>query len=336
MTMIGRRVGVLFQLPLQSRLLRANPLPAHQHRLPIRTLPCQLRRGYATPGRPRKAVGEPSRPVKRAVKRTSSAATSASDSPAKQKTDARKRTAAQKKPAKAPKKVLTEEQKAVKAARADKLKMTELRKAALAPPPAGSGASSAYIEFTKARSHRLKERKADDESKDHKQLLAEHAREVASEWRNATPAEVEHYNHLAHTHREAKQAEYKRWVESHSVEEIRIANLARATLRRKSQLEKGHRTKWPAIQDERHVKRPMTAYFHFLTNRQASGDFQNIAIIERTKLIAQEWKALSEGEKAKYKALQETEMQRYHDEYQTVYGHSPPQQQQQQTAAAAA
>ncbi|KAI7517973.1 hypothetical protein KC331_g21447, partial [Hortaea werneckii] len=145
-----------------------------------------------------------------------------------------------------------------------------------------------------------------------------------------------HYNHLAHTHREAKQAEYKRWVESHSVEEIRIANLARATLRRKAQLEKGQRTKWPAIQDERHVKRPMTAYFHFLTNRQASGDFRNIAIIERTKLIAQEWKALSEEEKAKYKALQETEMKRYHDEYQTVYGQPPPQQQQQQQQTAAA
>ncbi|KAI7159692.1 hypothetical protein KC349_g3914 [Hortaea werneckii] len=332
--MIGRRVGVLFQLPLQSRLLRTNPISAQQHQLPIRSLACQPRRGYATPGRPRKAVGEPSRPVKRAVKRTSSAASSA-DSPAKQKTDARKKTAAKKKPAKAPKKVLTEEQKAVKAARADKLKMTELRKAALAPPPVGSGASSAYIEFTKERAHRLKERAAADDSKDHKQLLAEHAREVASEWKNATPAEVEHYNHLAHTHREAKQAEYKRWVESHSVEEIRIANLARATLRRKAQLEKGQRTKWPAIQDERHVKRPMTAYFHFLTNRQASGDFRNIAIIERTKLIAQEWKALSEEEKAKYKALQETEMKRYHDEYQTVYGHPPPQQQQQQTAAAA-
>ncbi|KAI7241314.1 hypothetical protein KC330_g655 [Hortaea werneckii] len=332
--MIGRRVGVLFQLPLQSRLLRTNPISAQQHQLPIRTLACQPRRGYATPGRPRKAVGEPSRPVKRAVKRTSSAASSA-DSPAKQKTDARKKTAAKKKPAKAPKKVLTEEQKAVKAARADKLKMTELRKAALAPPPVGSGASSAYIEFTKERAHRLKERAAADYSKNHKQLLAEHAREVASEWKNATPAEVEHYNHLAHTHREAKQAEYKRWVESHSVEEIRIANLARATLRRKAQLEKGQRTKWPAIQDERHVKRPMTAYFHFLTNRQASGDFRNIAIIERTKLIAQEWKALSEEEKAKYKALQETEMKRYHDEYQTVYGHPPPQQQQQPTAAAA-
>lgn len=190
-TMIGRRVGVLFQLPLQSRLLRTNPVPAHQHQLPIRTLACQPRRGYATPGRPRKAVGEPSRPVKRAVNRTSSAATSSADSPAKQKTDARKKTAAKKKPAKAPKKVLTEEQKAVKAARADKLKMTELRKAALAPPPAGSGASSAYIEFTKERAHRLKERRADDSSANHKQLLAEHAREVASEWKNATPAEVE-------------------------------------------------------------------------------------------------------------------------------------------------
>lgn len=35
----------------------------------------------------------------------------------------------------------------------------------------------------------------------------------------------------------------------------------------------------------------------FSISRQASGDFQNIAVQERAKLISQEWKALSEEEK---------------------------------------
>ncbi len=41
----------------------------------------------------------------------------------------------------------------------------------------------------------------------------------------------------------------------------------------------------------------MTAYVQFSINRQASGDFANIKVPDRAKLIGAEWKALSEGEK---------------------------------------
>ena len=112
---------------------------------------------------------------------------------------------------------------------------------------------------------------------------------------------VQHYNHLGHQATEAAQAEYKRWVESHTPEEIQLANRARHQLRRKLNL-KGTR-KYVQIKDERAVKRPASSYLQFSINRQASGDFRNIPVSQRAKLIGQEWKALSESEKKVGKGL---------------------------------
>lgn len=106
---------------------------------------------------------------------------------------------------------------------------------------------------------------------------------------------TQHYNHLAHTAREAAAADYKRWVESHSPEEIKLANSARKKLRKVD--DKKSPKKWSAIEDERLAKRPVTSYVHFSISRQASGDFNNIKIGERAKLISQEWKALDAEEK---------------------------------------
>lgn len=108
---------------------------------------------------------------------------------------------------------------------------------------------------------------------------------------------MQHYNHLSHTERERRQAEYKRWVESHSPEEIEIANRARYTLRLRSQKKQGRHSKWPAIQDERQVKRPLSAYLQFSINRHKSGDFTNISTTERAKLIGKEWRELDQSEK---------------------------------------
>ena len=78
-----------------------------------------------------------------------------------------------------------------------------------------------------------------------------------------------------------------------------MANRARSQLKRKLNTKAtGKRTyAWTPIHDERAVKAPITNYFQFSINRQASGDFKNIPVSERAKLIGQEWKALSESEK---------------------------------------
>jgi hypothetical protein len=87
-------------------------------------------------------------------------------------------------------------------------------------------------------------------------------------------------------------------VESHSAEEIRLANLARKQLEKKEgPKEKRAGKKWPLIKDERAVTRPATPFILFAVNRHASGDFKHIAVTERLRLISREWKELSESEK---------------------------------------
>lgn len=80
-----------------------------------------------------------------------------------------------------------------------------------------------------------------------------------------------------------------------------MANKARRSLRYRLESgglkKKNVRSAWAPIEDERAVKPAVSAYLQFSTNRHASGDFKNIALPERSKLIAKEWKALSEGEK---------------------------------------
>lgn len=107
----------------------------------------------------------------------------------------------------------------------------------------------------------------------------------------------QHYNHIAHTELEKDRAEYKRWVESHSVEEIEAANKARRSLRRRLKDKPTQVKKYKAIKDERGVKRPISSFAHFSISRHASGDFKHIPVPESGKLMSQEWKALSEGER---------------------------------------
>ena len=85
-------------------------------------------------------------------------------------------------------------------------------------------------------------------------------------------------------------------MESHTAEAIKLANSSRAQLRRKLDLKKGSR-KYLPIKDERAVKRPASSFIQFGVSRHASGDFKNIALGDRSKLISQEWKALDESEK---------------------------------------
>lgn len=189
-TMIGRRVAVLLQLPAQSRLLLANRSQS-QHDLPLRTLFYQPRRLYATPGRPRKAVGEPSRPVKRAVKRSAAKATSPEESPAKQKVEAKKKSAAKKPAAKkaaAPKKQLTEEQRAAKAVKLDQAKIADLKKAALSPPKVTR--SNAYLQFTAEKGKELKGLKSSSVA-DIRKTVGDHMKSSAAQWKQLSAAELE-------------------------------------------------------------------------------------------------------------------------------------------------
>ncbi|KAF7195554.1 hypothetical protein HII31_03148 [Pseudocercospora fuligena] len=314
--MLGR---VLVRFP--ARLPRSLLQPKHGLNpnspilLPIRT--------YATPGRPKSVVGEPSRPVKRNVKKSAAKPRDGS-SAAEKKVASKKRTTIR---GKTPEQIAAIEQKraatkealakrkaaqraAGKASR-DKEKLQELKKTAL-DPPKQRAAGNAYITFfaEKARGHLASEN----------DKLTERAKAIAAEWKNISAADREHYNHLTHTKNEEQQATFKRWIESYTPDQIRKANEARAQLRKKLPSQKN---KWAKISDERVPKKPANSFALFNTNRQSSGDFQGIKLGEAAKLIAQEWKALSSSEKEKYDRIYKDDFQRYFTEYSTVFGHPP-------------
>lgn len=84
---------------------------------------------------------------------------------------------------------------------------------------------------------------------------------------------------------------------SHTPQQILAANLARRRLRARESTAKGTASKWASIQDDRVPKAPITPFFQFYQERQGSGDFLNIAQTETSKLIAQEWKDMSDASK---------------------------------------
>lgn len=104
----------------------------------------------------------------------------------------------------------------------------------------------------------------------------------------------QHYNRLAIDETQSKQSEYKSWVSSRPVEEIAMANSARAKLRRRLVTK---RSAWKKIEDERAGKPRVSSYAAFVVERHASGDLKDIAFSERSKLLSQEWKALDASEK---------------------------------------
>ncbi|KAF2632162.1 hypothetical protein BU25DRAFT_406687 [Macroventuria anomochaeta] len=263
--------------------------------LPLRTLShvSQIQiRSYVTT----KAAKEPTETVKKAVKAKAAAGKSVKKTTTTKKAAPKKakKEAAPKKPVKKAKKVLTDEEK-------EKKVISRLRELALREPVSRNSLSAFNVYL--AESLKGLKKQARDE-------LGENA----TAWKNITPTEHEKWNHLAAERNEARAAEYKAWVESHTPDQIRIANNARNLLRRKlagklkGNAKPGHTQ---LIVDERQVKRAQTAWSFFFAERQASSDFKSIAIAERAKLIAGEWKALSADEKRRFEDQAAAEKQRY-------------------------
>ncbi|KAH4234280.1 hypothetical protein HBH61_202130 [Parastagonospora nodorum] len=245
------------------------------------------RRCYATTT----SATTPTATVKKAVK------AQAVKKPAPRKTAATKKTrAAAKKPAAAkskPKKKAAPKQKVVVKKRVKKVltpeeqrkaKIAELRKRAL-KEPVGHGVVSSYAVFVSEHA------KGSKGGKD----LAATSKETAAKYKELTPAEREHYNHLAAERTAARRAEYKAWIQSHTPAQIQDANKARSALRR---LKASARS--TKLVDDRQVKQPPGAYIHFFTERKSTPDFRGISVQESAKLIGAEWKALNAGEKKKY------------------------------------
>jgi hypothetical protein len=107
---------------------------------------------------------------------------------------------------------------------------------------------------------------------------------------------LQHYNHLANERTVAIRKTFEAWIKQHTPEQIRQANLARAYLRRVVE-KPSMRRRYFRLEDDRALKQPLSGYLRFSMERRNSGDMKSISLTEVSKLAAQEWKALSAGEK---------------------------------------
>ncbi|KAF2189582.1 hypothetical protein K469DRAFT_43218 [Zopfia rhizophila CBS 207.26] len=151
-------------------------------------------------------------------------------------------------------------------------------------------------------------------------------KDAAAKLKNFTPAEKEHYNHLANQKSAENEKAYKAWVLSHTPDQIRLANIARRRLKRTSSKTSmtGRRVNPPntrLIKDDRQLSPPLTPYVRFALERRQSGDMKDISLGDSGKLTANEWKSLSASEKRKYEDAYAADRETYKHEYQRVYGH---------------
>jgi hypothetical protein len=149
------------------------------------------------------------------------------------------------------------------------------------------------------------------------------------------PTNQQRYNHIANRNTVDNANTLKTWIESHTVDQIRLANNARLLLNRKI-----GKTKHYHLKDDRAPKRPVTSYSRFVRDRWATGDFKGITLADSSQIINRDWSALSDVARKvssyhslsstdlmnlkEYEAAAELDRQRYKTEYRTVYNRDPP------------
>ncbi|TKX20004.1 hypothetical protein C1H76_7888 [Elsinoe australis] len=331
------------QLPLRlvaaTRLTTSTTFVARSL-LTRRVLVPSFTRLYATPAKPKKgSIGETAKRG-RTTKTTSTTG-------AKPKTTTRKATTKTKAPAKAkqPSKTATlkaaAKQRAVERAAKSKAKkaeqaakkrerekqkrakakaqttssgltVKELKAQALAPPKVAS--SSAWIVFYagRVRNNPSAVRGAGG--------VTQVVKDVKREYDNLSSSEKESYERRAKEEKADSEREYKRWVEGHGAEDIRKANVARAQLRR---LKIRGAKQYKPIQDERALKKPISAYLRFNKERFQSGQHRG-SVPEQAKESGRVWKELGDHEKKDYYEAYEKDLAAYNREYEALYGHPAP------------
>lgn len=151
-------------------------------------------------------------------------------------------------------------------------------------------------------------------------------KEAAKRYKSLPPAEIERLNHKSQQARREQEVAYKKWISSHTPEQIRQANNARRVLNLRDNKKaaalgepKPAVRKYNQIADDRQPKRFSTAFIMFCKDRWASGDLKGVSLPEASKLMSNEWKALSENAKKQYIQVQEADKLRMAQEKQTVF-----------------
>ncbi|KAL7629353.1 hypothetical protein AAE478_000873 [Parahypoxylon ruwenzoriense] len=283
------------------RIVAANAL-THQ-KLGISRFSYGAIRSFAAAGRPKTSAKAAA--TKKTVKKTTVAkktTKTAAKGTAKKPTTAKKatsktKTAAKPKP-RSRQKPLSPEKKAI-------LERKELKKTALFEEPKALPDSHWTIfvmEQTKGK-------------KDSPVGLRERMSQLAEAFRRLPAAEVQRLESVTVDNKITNGEEYKKWVESHTAQDVNNANRARQLLKRKYNFPKGQ---LKVIRDSRLPKKPTTAFLQFTKSRWASGEFADRKISESAKIIGQEWKKLPDTERLIFRDLAKTDLERYEKEVASV------------------
>ncbi|MCJ1262798.1 hypothetical protein MMC22_002668 [Lobaria immixta] len=137
--------------------------------------------------------------------------------------------------------------------------------------------------------------------------------EIAARYKALSPERREHYNRIVLREKAATEAAYRQWLESYTPDQIRLANNARVSLRKKGM------KKYPKLADERQVKKPLAPHIYFIKDRQATAAYAAIKPLEKMALLCKEWSAAPAAEKKKFEDMASQDRQRYVEEMKAVY-----------------
>ncbi|KAA8566858.1 hypothetical protein EYC84_009957 [Monilinia fructicola] len=142
---------------------------------------------------------------------------------------------------------------------------------------------------------------------------------ASTQFKSASTVELERLNRIANENKAANSIAHKKWVESHTPEEIRLANLARLRIRRLTNKVSSPRI----IKDDRAPKNRTLPLAIFVQERFRSGEFAGLKVTESVKRISDEYKELTPAQRKPYEDASAEDTERYYREYKTVYKHEP-------------
>ncbi|XDG06544.1 hypothetical protein ABKA04_006159 [Annulohypoxylon sp. FPYF3050] len=148
-------------------------------------------------------------------------------------------------------------------------------------------------------------------------LLSARMGSLSQEYKTLPASRIQRLQATADQNKSTNAADYKAWVERHSPQQIRAANIARRALKKKHNYPPKSGVK--LIVDERLPKQPTTPFTLFTKARWASGDLANKTVAESSKLLGAEWKNLSEAERSPYEELFKASSAQYAKEVEEVF-----------------
>ncbi|KAL9053457.1 MAG: hypothetical protein Q9162_004760 [Coniocarpon cinnabarinum] len=134
--------------------------------------------------------------------------------------------------------------------------------------------------------------------------VTDQVRQNGREYRNLSVTQRESLNQTAINNRALNTRTYSDWVRSHTPDQIRLANNARARLNRLAgqRHSTGYRftKRYTLLKDDRQLKRPKSGFMQFMADRWATGEFAGVKVQEASKTMTQDWKNLSESDRKQY------------------------------------